>query len=71
MKTYGGADVQIHIFLTSTLVGGERSTSHPSRFTPGERAPLDGRLGEPQSQSGRYGEVKILYPTQTRTQTPM
>jgi hypothetical protein len=25
--------------LISTLVGGERSTSRPGRFTPGERAP--------------------------------
>jgi hypothetical protein len=34
-----GVDVQIHIFFTSTLVGGEWSTSRPGRFTPGERAP--------------------------------
>jgi hypothetical protein len=32
-------DVQIHIFLTSALVGGEWSASRPGRFTPGERAP--------------------------------
>jgi hypothetical protein len=35
MKAYGGVDVQIHIFLTSTLVGGEWSASRPRRFTPG------------------------------------
>jgi hypothetical protein len=35
MKTYGGVDVQIHIFLTSALVGGEWSASRPCRFTPG------------------------------------
>jgi hypothetical protein len=40
MKAYGGADVQIHIFLTSTLDGGEWSVSRPWRFTPAERAPL-------------------------------
>jgi hypothetical protein len=34
-----GVDVQIHIFLTSALVGVEWSTSRPGRFTPGERAP--------------------------------
>jgi hypothetical protein len=34
MKAYGGVDVYIHIFLTSTLVGGEWSASHPGRFTP-------------------------------------
>jgi hypothetical protein len=39
MKTHGGVDVQIHIFLASALVGGEWSASRPCRFTPGERAP--------------------------------
>jgi hypothetical protein len=39
MKAYGGVDVQIRIFLTSTLVGGEWSASCPGRFTPEERAP--------------------------------
>jgi hypothetical protein len=29
--------------------------------------PLDRRLGGPQSRSGRFGEGKILYPTETRT----
>jgi hypothetical protein len=39
MKAYGGVDVQIHIFLTSALVGGEWSASRPGRFTPRETAP--------------------------------
>jgi hypothetical protein len=39
MKTYGGVDIYIHIFLTSAPVGGEWSASRPGRFTPGERAP--------------------------------
>jgi hypothetical protein len=38
MKTYGGVDVYIHIFLTSALVGGEWSASRHGRFTPGEIA---------------------------------
>jgi hypothetical protein len=38
MKTYGGVDVYIHVFLTSALVGGEWSASGPDCFTPGERA---------------------------------
>jgi hypothetical protein len=38
MKTYGVVDVLTHIFLTSTLVEGEWSASHPGRFTPGESA---------------------------------
>jgi hypothetical protein len=48
MKAYGVA-VQIHIFFTSALVGGEWSDSRPGRFTPGERAPgnycIGGLLG--------------------------
>jgi hypothetical protein len=38
MKTYGGLDVQIHVFLTSALVGDEWSGSRPGRFISGERA---------------------------------
>jgi hypothetical protein len=38
MKTYGGVDVQIHVFLTSALVGDEWSASRPGRFTLGQRA---------------------------------
>jgi hypothetical protein len=39
MKAYGGLDVEIRIFLTSALVGGEWSASRPGRFIPGERTP--------------------------------
>jgi hypothetical protein len=39
MKAYGGVDAQIHVFLTSALVGGERSASRPGLFTLGEKAP--------------------------------
>jgi hypothetical protein len=39
MKAYGGVDIQIHIFLTSTLVGDEWPASCTGRFTPGERDP--------------------------------
>jgi hypothetical protein len=38
MKAYGGVDVQIHIFLTSVVAGGEWSASRPGRCTSGERA---------------------------------
>jgi hypothetical protein len=44
--------------LTSALDGGEWSASRPGRFTPRERAPLDRRLGGPQSRSGCGGEEK-------------
>jgi hypothetical protein len=33
MKTYGGVDVYIHIFLTSTLAAGEWLASPYGRFT--------------------------------------
>jgi hypothetical protein len=47
-------DVYIHIFLNSTLAGGEWSASRTGRYTPGKRAPgthliggwLDPRAGQ-------------------------
>jgi hypothetical protein len=35
MKTHGGVDVYIHVFLTSALVGDKWSASRPGRHTPG------------------------------------
>jgi hypothetical protein len=48
MKAYGGVDVQIHVFLTSALVGGEWSALRPGRFTSGThwiRGWVDPRAG--------------------------
>jgi hypothetical protein len=45
MKAYGGVDVNIHIFLTSALVGGEWLVSRPSRFTPGGLATCSPSVG--------------------------
>jgi hypothetical protein len=45
MKTYGGMHVQIHIFLTSALAGGEWSASRLYLFTPGERTPGNHWMG--------------------------
>jgi len=36
--TYGEVEVYLHVFLTSSLDGGEWSVSHPGQFTPSERA---------------------------------
>jgi hypothetical protein len=46
----------MHGFLTLALVGDEWSASRPGKSP---HYPLDRRLGRPQSQSGRYGEMKI------------
>jgi hypothetical protein len=49
VKVYEEVDVQIHIFLTSPLVGGEWSASRPGSFTPGKWGPgtdwMDPRAG--------------------------
>jgi hypothetical protein len=44
MKVYGVVDVYVHIFLTTTLVGGEWSASRPSRYIPG-RSPRTHWIG--------------------------
>jgi hypothetical protein len=63
MKTYGGVDVWIHIFLTSALVGGEWSASRTGRFTPGERDHvihwIEGWVG-PNAGLGLVEKRKIL-----------
>jgi hypothetical protein len=47
MKTYGGVDIQIHVFLISALVVREWSASHPRNFTPGKdpSAPTEQEIG--------------------------
>jgi hypothetical protein len=69
MEAYWGVDVEIHVFLTSTLVEmscqPRASAALPPRRSP--RYPSDMRLSEPQSRSGRYESMKILEPTGTRT----
>jgi hypothetical protein len=45
MKTCGIVDVQICVFMTSALVGGERPASRLGRFSAGERASSTRRRG--------------------------
>jgi hypothetical protein len=45
MKGHGAVDVQIHVFLTSEVIGGEWSASRPCRLIPGERAPVTHWIG--------------------------
>jgi hypothetical protein len=71
MKTYGGVDVQIHIYLTSALVGGEWSASRPGRFTLGERDPIVHFIGGWVGNGDGLDDVeKILDSTGTQTPTP-
>jgi hypothetical protein len=66
MKMYGRID-EIDVFLTSFTTWKWESASHSCHFTTGEEGPR--MLGGPQSQSGRYAEVKILNPTEIWTLT--
>jgi hypothetical protein len=45
MKVYGEVDVEIHIFLNSTLAGDKWSASCPGRFNPGEITPCTHWIG--------------------------
>jgi hypothetical protein len=45
MKTYEAVEVQLHVFLTSALDGGEWSTSRPGCFTAGEIDPSSHWIG--------------------------
>jgi hypothetical protein len=57
----GGAAVERHSFLTWPLEGDEWSTSHPSHLSQGStQNPLNMTLGEHHSQSGSFGEGRIL-----------
>jgi hypothetical protein len=51
MKVCWGVDVQIHVILSSTLVGGEWSATRPGHFT--HIYPLGRKLDGSQSRSGR------------------
>jgi len=57
MQMYGGVELQVHAFLTSSLDGSEWSVSLPDRSTSEERA-MAWMLGGPQGASGRSGEEK-------------
>jgi hypothetical protein len=46
MKTYGEVGIQIDVFLTSAVVGGEWSASRPCHFNSGERTPTTHLIGD-------------------------
>jgi hypothetical protein len=59
IKTCGGVNVEIHVCLTSALVGGEWAASRSAALSPGKEL---GPIGwvDPRSRYGRHGEVKFL-----------
>lgn len=65
-KNIAGVEAQIHLFLTTTLDGGDCSTSHCDRFTPAKepRYPLSTRL------SGRFVEEKSPLPCRNSNPRP-
>jgi hypothetical protein len=64
IQMYEGVKVQIHDFLALAPAGGEWVASHSGHFTPGKGPwyPLDRRLDDPYSWSGRHGEMKTSWP---------
>jgi hypothetical protein len=72
MKTFGGVNVYIQVFLTrhKLEVSGQLHAPAALRREKSPRYTLDRRLGGTHSRSGRDGEVKILDPTGTRTSNP-
>jgi hypothetical protein len=68
-----GMDVQVHVFFTFALVGGEWSSSRPAALPPGERARGTHCVGgwvDPTTGLNDMKELKILDTTGTRTLTP-
>jgi hypothetical protein len=74
MKMYGGADVQIHIFLTLVLIGGKWSVSRTAALPPEKEPPplgihcKSGRVG-PEAGMDDVEKRKLLI-IGTRTPTP-
>jgi hypothetical protein len=65
MRTYGGVDVYINVFLTLALDAGEWSMiTHPPLFCWGKnpRYPLERRLGGPHNWCERHGKEKKSLP---------
>jgi hypothetical protein len=71
MKTYGRVDVQIHVFLTSALVGGDWPASCPGRFILEERVPGTPWIGDwVDPRTGLDNVENILDPTSSGNSDP-
>jgi hypothetical protein len=64
MTAYGGAEIWLHLFLTSAQYGRRWSTSNTSPFMLREKPTVltEQKAGWAQGQSGHFGEEKILLP---------
>jgi hypothetical protein len=67
LKTYGGVNLQILIFLTSAL--GYLHALAPSLLGKEPLVPIGQEAGWAENQSGQYGEEKNLAPVRTQTPT--
>jgi len=65
MKTYGGAEIQLHARLMSALDGGERLASSCFRY------PSNKKLGGPQGRSGGGYEEKFRPLTESNPDSPV
>jgi hypothetical protein len=65
MKTYGGVEVSIHVFLTLALYACEWSASRPCRFPPKEIVPGSPWIG------GWVGQRPSLDATEKRRMLPL
>jgi hypothetical protein len=71
--TFGGVDIQTHVFLTSALVGGEWSALRPGRFTKKEINSSTNFIEicvDPRTDLDDMEKGKILESTGTPTLTP-
>jgi hypothetical protein len=68
MKTYGGVEVQLRVFLPRLYMVVSDQLHAPAILPPGKepRYQFD-RLGGPQSRSGRGGEERKSVPARNRT----
>jgi hypothetical protein len=71
MKDYGKVDVQLEVFLTTALVGGECSALRLDRYITGQslRLPLNRKLSGPKGRSEQYGRIVIIYASWSRNPT--
>jgi len=72
MKTYWGVEVNLHVFVTSALDGGEPSASNPGCLTPRETALGTHWMGDwVGPRAGKEAVVKRKSPCPVRNRAPV